>query len=39
VKNWDDIETRKEYLIGMGFSPTEVENKGREWVLMMTSQY
>lgn len=38
MKSWHDIEARIAYLIRMGFSPTEIENKGPDWVMMMTSQ-
>lgn len=37
MKSWDDIETRRNYLIGMGFDVNKVANATDEWVLKMTS--
>lgn len=38
MSNWDDLEAREAYLIRVGFSDSYISSKGREWVLMMTTQ-
>lgn len=37
MKNWDLVETRREYLLGMGWTTSELEGRSDEWVFRMTS--
>ena len=37
MTDWDNIETRRAYLVRVGFSANQVESATDAWVLMMTS--